>query len=250
MAVTTGDGSTSTVAITGVPEHPFITGVTVKVTVMAALVVLFNVPEILPVPDAGIPVTSMLLSLVQLYVAPAVLPVNDIIVNGKPEQIVWLLGAAKASATGLTNMVAVMGVPWHPSAVGVMVNVTVTGVFPLFTSDPLILPDPLLLMVPAIPGLFLTQLNVVPGVVLDKTTWVMSIPLQTDWLAGVATATGEGFTNTVAIAAVPGQPFATGVTLNVTVTGNGELLINVPLILPDPLLAMVPVTAGLSLTQL
>ena len=250
MAVTTGDGSTSTVAITGVPEHPFITGVTVKVTVMATLVVLFNVPEILLVPDAGIPVTSMLLSLVQLYVAPGVLPVNDIIVTGKPEQITWLLGEAKASATGLTSTVAVMGVPWQPSAVGVMVNVTVTGVFPLFTSDPLILPDPLLLMVPVIPGLFLTQLNVVPGVVLDKTTWVMSIPLQTDWLAGVATATGDGFTNTVAIAGTPGQPLACGVILNVTVTGNGELLTSVPLIFPDPLLAMVPVTAGLSLIQL
>ncbi len=144
MAVTTGDGSTSTVAITGVPEHPFITGVTVKVTVMATLVVLFNVPEILLVPDAGIPVTSMLLSLVQLYVAPGVLPVNDIIVTGKPEQITWLLGEAKASVTGLTSTVAVMGVPWQPSAVANTDITAVSGTVELFMAvKPAIFPIPL-----------------------------------------------------------------------------------------------------------
>jgi len=52
----------------------------VKVTVIVALVVLNNVPDILPVPLAAIPVTVALLSLTQLYTVPATLPVNTIVV--------------------------------------------------------------------------------------------------------------------------------------------------------------------------
>ena len=58
---------------------------------------------------------------------------------------------------------------------------------------------------------------------------------------GVATASGVGFTNTVAVIGVPGQPLAVGVIVNVTVTGAVVVLVNAPLILPEPLAAM-PVT--------
>ena len=43
----------------------------VNVTNMGALVVLTNVPEIFPVPDDGMPVTSASLSRVQLMLAPS-----------------------------------------------------------------------------------------------------------------------------------------------------------------------------------
>jgi len=59
---------------------------------------------------------------------------------------------------------------------------------------------------------------------------------------GVATALGIGFTTTVAVIGVPGQPAAVGVMVNVTVTGDVVLLVNVPVISPEPL-AAIPVTA-------
>jgi hypothetical protein len=68
-------------------------------------------------------------------------------------------------------------------------------------------------------------------------------------LAGVATATGKGLTNTVAVEGFPGQPLAVAVIEKVTVTGFAVLFINVPEILPLPLFRMVPVTAGLSLVH-
>jgi len=57
---------TNTIAVIGVPVHPFAVGVMVKVTVTGAVVVLVSAPLILPVPLAGMPVTATLLSLVQL----------------------------------------------------------------------------------------------------------------------------------------------------------------------------------------
>ena len=67
---------------------------------------------------------------------------------------------------------------------------------------------------------------------------------------GVATAFGVGFTNTVAVIGVPAQPLAVGVMVNVTVIGALVVLVNEPLMLPEPL-AAIPVTATvLSLVQL
>lgn len=66
VAVAELDGFTITVAVTGVPVQPPAVGVIVKVTVIAAAVVLTNVPLILPEPLAAIPVTVAVLSLVQL----------------------------------------------------------------------------------------------------------------------------------------------------------------------------------------
>ena len=65
-AFTVGVGLTKTVAITGVPGQPLAVGVIVNVTVIGVLVVLVNVPLILPAPLAAIPVTVPVISLVQL----------------------------------------------------------------------------------------------------------------------------------------------------------------------------------------
>ena len=88
VTVAVGVGFTNTVAFMGVPGQPFAVGVIVKVTVIAAFVVLVKIPEIFPLPFAAIPVTPAVLSLVQLYVAPATFPDIAIVVMALPEQIV------------------------------------------------------------------------------------------------------------------------------------------------------------------
>ena len=68
--------------------------------------------------------------------------------------------------------------------------------------------------------------------------------------AGVATAFGVGFTNTVAVMADPGHPFAVGVIVRVTVTGALVVLIKLPLMLPLPLDGMPVTVVVLSRVQL
>lgn len=69
--------------------------------------------------------------------------------------------------------------------------------------------------------------------------------------AGFATTTlAVGFTSTVAVTAVPAQPFAVGVMVKVTVTGEPVVLVNIPVILPVPLAAMPVTEAVLFLVQL
>ena len=55
-----------TVAVIGVPVHPFTVGVMVNVTVTGDEVVLVKAPEMLPDPLAAIPVTEAVLFLVQV----------------------------------------------------------------------------------------------------------------------------------------------------------------------------------------
>jgi hypothetical protein len=83
-----GVGFTSTVAVTGVPGHPFAVGVIVNVTVIGALVVFVKAPLISPAPLAAIPVTETTLSLVQLNVVPEVLPERTMVVMVAAEQMV------------------------------------------------------------------------------------------------------------------------------------------------------------------
>ena len=64
---------------------------------------------------------------------------------------------------------------------------------------------------------------------------VMPVPEQIVWLFGVDTASGVGFTSTVAVIGVPMQPLALGVMVNVTSTDANVVLVNVPLISPTPL---------------
>ena len=71
----------------------------------------------------------------------------------------------------------------------------------------------------------------------------MGDPEQTDWSAGLLVTTFEfEFTVTVAVMAVPGQPLAVGVMVNVTVTGEPVVLVKVPVILAEVPLEAIPVT--------
>ena len=84
-----------------------------NVTVTAALLVLFSVPDMLPVPLAAIPVTVALLSRTQLNTVPLTLPVNTIVVIVLLLQIVCEAGVATAFGIGLTTTVAVVVGPVH-----------------------------------------------------------------------------------------------------------------------------------------
>ena len=79
---------------------------------------------------------------------------------------------------------------------------------------------------------------------------MISLPVQIFCEEIDGTASGVGFTRTVTMMGAPGQPLATGVTVNVTITGIFELFTRLPVMLPLPLVAMLPVTPGLSRTQL
>jgi hypothetical protein len=177
----------------------------VKVTSTGALVVLVNVPLILPLPPPAIPVTAIVLSLDQLNTVPATLPVNAIVVIAEPEQMVCDAGAATALGVGFTNTVAVTGVPGQPLAVGVIVNVTVIGAFVVLVNAPLILPLPLAAMPVTVAVLSLVQLNTVPETLPVSTMVLIVLPEQMVWLASVANASGNGFTSTVAVIGVPEQ---------------------------------------------
>ena len=82
-----------------------------------------------------------------------------------------------------------------------------------------------------------------------NTTALEAAPLHLTWLATAFTV-GVGFTSTVAVVLGPGQPFAVGVIINVTVIGANVVLVNDPLMLPDPLAAIPITVAVLFLTQL
>jgi hypothetical protein len=101
---------------------------------------------------------------------------------------------ATAFGVGLTNTVAVIEVPGQPFAVGVMVNVTVTGADVVFVSVPLILPLPLAAIPVTVAVLFLVQLKVVPDTAPVNTIVVIGVAEQTVWLDGVATTFGIGLT--------------------------------------------------------
>lgn len=173
----TGAAPTTTVAVIGVPGHPFATGVIVNVTVTGEAVVFVNVPEISPLPLAAIPVTIAALSLVQLKVVPAVFPVNTIGVIA-PEQTVCDAGVAIALGVGLTVTVAVDDIPGHPFAVAVIVNVTVTGAFVVLVNAPLISPLPFAAIPVTVAVLSLVQLNVEPAMELTGVIVVMVAPEQ------------------------------------------------------------------------
>jgi len=75
-------------------------------------------------------------------VVPETGPDSVIVEMFAPEQIVCGVNAFTAGV-GLTSTVAVAAVPGQPLAVGVTVKVTVTGALVVFTSDPLMFPEPL-----------------------------------------------------------------------------------------------------------
>ena len=78
---------------------------------------------------------------------------------------------------------------------------------------------------------------------------IMLVPEQIVWLFGVDTASGVGFTRTVAVIDEPGQPLALGVMVNVTSSGAKVVLVNIPLISPTPVEAMPVMVAVASRVQ-
>ena len=66
VATPTGSGCTVTVEVKELPVQPPVVGTIVKITVWSVPVTLRRVPEISPVPVAAIPVTFVVLSLVQV----------------------------------------------------------------------------------------------------------------------------------------------------------------------------------------
>jgi len=171
------------------------------------------------------------------------------VVIGLAEHIVWEAGVATASGVGLTSTVAVIGAPGHPFAVGVMVNVTSIGANVVLVSVPMISPEPLAAMPVTVAILSLVQSNVVPATLPVSTIAAIGLAEHTVCEAGVAVASGVGFTRIVARIGTPRHPFAVGVMVNVTKTGANVVLVSVPLISPEPLAAMPVTEAILSLVQ-
>ena len=157
VATAFGVGLTKTVAVIAAPGQLFADGVIVKVTVIGALVVLVNEPDMLPELEAAMPVTATALSLVQAYVVPLTSPESTIVLIVAAEQIVCEAGVATASGVGLTKTVAVIAAPGQLFAEGVIVNVTVTGALVVLVRFPKMLPDPEAAMPVALAVLSLVQ---------------------------------------------------------------------------------------------
>jgi hypothetical protein len=143
-------GSTFTVAVVAVPVQVRLAlvkvGVIVKVTGTDEVVVFVGVPLMFPVPLAAMPVTEIVLFLIQLNTVPGTLPVFVIVVIAFPEHSVCDAGTAVTSGTGFTtNGTASVEPEVQPFASnGVTLIVVVTGAFVVLVSIALpILPVPL-----------------------------------------------------------------------------------------------------------
>ena len=170
-----------------------------------------------------------------------------IVGDAPPAHTAWLPDITEVGR-GLTVTVAVMFVPLQPPAVGVTVNVTITGDVVVFVNAPVILPDPLDAIPVTEPVLFLVQVYEAAPL---KTTGVIVAPEQIVCDDGAATATlAAAFTSTVDVTGVPAQPFLVGVMVNVTVSCEAVVFVKAPVILPDPLDAIPVIEAVLSLVQL
>ena len=166
-----------------------------------------------------------------------------------PEQIVCVAGVAEPVGVGFTITVAVIGMPGQPFAEGVIVKVTVTGADVVFVKLPAMLPVPLAAIPVTLPVLLRVQTYVVPVTFPLSAMVVILAPEQIVCEDGVATALGAGFTSTVAVNIEPAQEAATGVKVNVTVTGAFVVLVKLPVTLPVPLEAIPVTLAVLSRVQ-
>jgi hypothetical protein len=176
------------------------------VPLIGALVPLVPVkPEMLPVPLAGIPIAGLLFVQEILFIPPDVETVKFTGGIAAPLHTVWL-ATGVIVGIGFTTTVAVIGVPGQPLAVGVMVNVVVTGAVVVLLNAPLILPEPLAAIPVAAPILSLVQLYTVPPTLPESTIVVIADPEQMVCDEGVAMAFGVGFTVTVNATAGLTQP--------------------------------------------
>jgi len=147
------------------------------------------------------------------------------VVIGLAEHIVWVAGVATASGVGFTSTVASIGTPGQPLAVGVMVKVTRIGAKVVLVSVPLISPLPLAAIPVTVAKLSLVQSKVVPATLPVRTIVVIGLAEQTVCAAGVAIASGVGFTVMVKVIGGPGQPLAVGVTVIVATTMVAPMLV-------------------------
>jgi hypothetical protein len=222
------------VNVLAVPVQPALTGVTVIVAVTADVPLLVAVnEEISPVPLAARPMEVVLF--VQLKVVPLTAPLKATAVVAAPLQTDWL-ETVFTVGVGLTVIVKVVAVPGQPAFTGVTVIVAVTGdVVLLVAVKDAISPVPLAAR--PIDVVLFVQLKVVLLNEPLKATAVVAAPLHSVWLETVFTV-GVGFTVMVNVLAVPVQPFFTGVTVIVAVTGAVVLLVPVKEdISPEPLAA-------------
>ena len=124
----------------------------------------------------------------------------------EPEQVVCADGVATAFGIGLTIIVAVMGVPEQPLAVGVMVKVTVTAALVVLVRTAAgTLPVPLAARPVTATLLSLVQLYTVPATAPVNTICWLDEPVHIVCVDGIAVAFGVGLTKTVAVIGVPVQ---------------------------------------------
>jgi hypothetical protein len=121
----------------------------------------------------------------------------------------------------------------------------------VLVNEPLMLPEPLDAIPVTEPVLFLAQLYVVPPEPPLSAIELTAEPEHIVCEEGDAVTTLEDvLTCTVDVMAVPVQPFAVGVMVNVTVTAEPVVLVKVPVILPVPFDAMPVAEDVLFLVQL
>lgn len=200
----------------GSPEHPFATGVMVKVTVCCTAVVFVSIPEMFPVPFSS-PTTAIVLSLVQLNVVFATVCVNDMAEIEVPEQMVCVVAKVATVGLGLTVIEAVIVGPLQPFELGLIVNTAVCTVVVLFISEPLISPLPLAGIPVKSMVSVLVHVKVVPATFPERRMSEIVPPEQIVCEEGVAAAFGVGFTKTDTTIGTPSQLFAVGVTVKFTV---------------------------------
>ena len=126
-----------------------------------------------------------------------------------PEQILCALGVAVIVGAGFTVTVAVIGVPAHPPAVGVIVYTAVPAdVEVALRACEMVEPEeaeaPLTFVCVTV------HAKVAPPVLLVRLMVVVAAE-QIVCELGVAVADGAGFTVTVAVIGEPAQEFAVGV---------------------------------------
>ena len=110
----TGVGFTVMANVTGVPLHPFTSGVTVMFATWGMVPVLIAVKdEISPVPLAARPI--LILSFIQLYVVSLTPPVNATAVAGIPLQTTWFVGVSTAGI-GFIFITVAFDVALQPAA--------------------------------------------------------------------------------------------------------------------------------------
>src|ERR1700688_1316110 len=106
IAATVGAGFTVTVTVIGAELHPLAMPIIVKFDCCCVFTIFVSAPGIVVVPPGpvgSIPIRFAVLSLTQLKAVPAILLFRIIVVNGTPEQTVWVAGSAVITGAAVTT---------------------------------------------------------------------------------------------------------------------------------------------------